>query len=152
MVGRKLFIFGIAAIIPCIVSVQFGLTTEYSCEVLIMVTNYIFVQTISVLTFMYIIRLIYTHSLRVGNSWFLFLLGVGFLILTICPGAISVIGCVTGTTSWLSNILFFLVMFLFIIIIHCTIMIKGLISRVKEMGQQLALLNSEIDEKNSVYY
>ncbi|MCP5002372.1 MAG: DUF2304 domain-containing protein [Planctomycetes bacterium] len=117
-----------------------------------MVTNYIFIQTISVLTFMYIIRLICTHRLRVGNSWFLFLLGAGFLILTICPGAISVIGCVTGTTSWLSNILFFLVMFLFIIIIHCTIMIKGLISRVKEMGQQLALLNSEIDEKNSVYY
>lgn len=97
---------------------------------------------------MYIIRLIYTHKLRIGNSWLLFLLGIGFLVLTVFPKTINILGYVTGSTSWLSNILFFLIMFLFIIIVHCTLMIKGLISRVKELGQQLALLNSEIDEKN----
>ncbi|MDR4505573.1 MAG: DUF2304 domain-containing protein [Candidatus Scalindua sp.] len=116
-----------------------------------MATNYIFIQTISVLTFMYIIRLIYTHKLRIGNSWFLFLLGMGFLVLTVFPKTINILGYMTGSTSWLSNILFFLIMFLFIIIVHCTLMIKGLISRVKELGQQLALLNSEIDEKNSLH-
>ncbi len=114
-----------------------------------MTTDYIFIQTISVITFMYIIRLIYTHKLRIGNSWFLFLLGMGFLLLTVFPNTINILSYITGSTSWLSNILFFLIMFLFIIIVHCTLMIKGLISRVKELGQQLALLNSEIEEKNS---
>jgi hypothetical protein len=72
---------------------------------------------------------------------------MGFLVLTVFPKTINILGYITGSTSWLSNILFFLIMFLFIIIVHGTLMIKGLISRVKELGQQLALLNSEIDEK-----
>jgi uncharacterized membrane protein YtjA (UPF0391 family) len=62
------------------------------------------------------------------------------------------VGFITGSSSWLSNILFFLIMFLFLIVVNCTLMITGLIGHVKELGQQLAILNSEIDEKNSDIY
>ena len=111
--------------------------------------NYILIQMVSVLTFIYIIHLIYAHKLRIGHSWFLFLLGIGFLLLSVWPSAIHMVGFITGSSSWLSNILFFLIMFLFLIVVNCTLMITGLIGRVKELGQQLAILSSEIDEKNS---
>jgi len=113
-----------------------------------METNYALVRIISIVTFIYITRLIYTHKLKVGYSWFLFLLGTGFFILSIWPGAINHFYWITGSTSWLSNVLFFLVMFLFIILIHCSIIISRLTDRVKELGQQIALSFAEIDEKN----
>lgn len=114
-----------------------------------MESSQLIIRGISCLTFIYILKLIYGHQLRTGHSWFLFLLGLGFLLLSIWPKAINILAYITGTTSWLNNILFFLVMFLFIIIVHCTIIISVLINRVKELGQQLAILSSEIDENNS---
>ncbi len=114
--------------------------------------NYILIQIVSILTFIYIIHLIYTHKLRIGHSWFLFLLGIGFLLLSVWPSAIHMVAFITGSSSWLSNILFFLIMFLFLIVVNCTLMITGLIGHVKELGQQLAILNSEIDEKKSEIY
>ena len=115
-----------------------------------MEANHVLIRVLSILIFIYIIRLIYAHKLRIGLTWFLFLLGAGLLILAVWPSAISMVGCITGSTSWLSNILFFLIMFLFIIIVNCTLMISGLTSRVKELGQQIAILSSEIDGKSSV--
>lgn len=117
-----------------------------------MQTNYILIQAVSVLTFIYIIRLISAHKLRIGHSWFLFLLGIGFLVLSIWPSTINIVGWVTGSTSWLSNILFFLITFLFVILVNCSLMITGLISRVKELAQQTAILRSEIDEMQSGIY
>ena len=114
--------------------------------------NYILIQIVSILTFIYIIHLIYAHKLRIGHSWFLFLLGIGFLLLSVWPSAIHMVAFITGSSSWLSNILFFLIMFLFIIVVNCTLMITGLIGHVKELAQQLAILNSEIDEKKSEIY
>lgn len=113
-----------------------------------METNYALVRIISVLTFIYITRLIYSHKLKIGYSWFLFLLGMGFLILSIWPGAINLVSWITGSTSWLNNVLFFLIVFLFIIVVHCTIMISSLTYCVKELGQQIAISFAEIDEKN----
>jgi ABC-type transport system involved in multi-copper enzyme maturation permease subunit len=106
------------------------------------------VRIISILIFVYIIRLIYNHKLKVGHSWFLFIMGVGLLILSIWPGAISILYVISGTKSWLNNIMFFLVLFLFLLVIHCTIVISALTDRVKELGQQIAISFSEIDEKN----
>ena len=113
-----------------------------------METNYILVRIISILTFIYITRLIYNNKLKIGYSWFLFLLGIGFLVLAIWPSAINLFYWLTGSDSWLTNVLFFLVMFLFIIVVHCTLMISRLIDRVKELGQQIAISFAEIDEKN----
>ncbi len=107
--------------------------------------NSVFIRSVSILTFIYIIRLIYSHKLRIGHSWFLFLLGMGFLILSVWPGTIRWVTLITGAHSWLNNILFFLVAFLFMIVVHCSLMISALTTRVKELGQQLALLSSEID-------
>ena len=116
-----------------------------------MKTNYTLVRIISILTFIYITRLIYSHKLKVGYSWFLFLLGTGFLILSVWPDAIDFLYLVTGSESWLNNVLFFLVIFLFIIVVHCTIVISALTDRVKELGQQIAISFAEIDEKNLMF-
>lgn len=111
--------------------------------------NYTFIRILSLLTFLYILRLIYGHRLRIGHSWFLFLLGIGLLFLSVWPKAIHTVYVLTGSTSWLSNVLFFSIAFLFIIIIHCTVMISALTTRVKELGQQLAILSSESTEKHA---
>jgi len=112
-----------------------------------MEANHIFIRIVSVFTLLYVLRLIHTHKLRIGNSWFLFILGVGFFILSIWPGSIDILSVFTGTNSWLSNIFFFLIVFLFIIVVQCTLMISGLVRHVKELGQELTLLSSEIDEE-----
>lgn len=109
--------------------------------------NHIFIRIVSILTLLYVVRLIYTHNLRIGSSWFLLALGTSFFVLSIWPNAIEILSIFTGTNSWVSNILFFFIIFLFIIVIHCTIMISGLINRVKELGQELTLLTSDINEE-----
>ena len=110
-------------------------------------TNFLFIRIISFFTLIYIIRLIYTNNLRIGSSWFLLILGTGFFFLTIWPGSIEILRLFTGINAWFSNILFFLITFLFIILVHCTIMISGLINCVKELGQELTLLTSDINEE-----
>lgn len=110
--------------------------------------HHVFIRASSLLTFSYILRLIYAHKLRVGHSWFLFLFGAGFFVLSVWPNAIDLVTVITGTRSWLTNILFFLMFFLFIIIVHCSIMISALTDRVKELGQQLAILNCAMDKQN----
>ena len=102
-------------------------------------------QVISILIYIYILRLIHGHRLRVGHSWFLLLFGGGFLVLAFWPGAIDLVVFITGSNSLLDNILFYCVMFLFFIIVHCSLMIFDLTSRVKELAQEVTLLNSEID-------
>ena len=109
--------------------------------------NHLFIRFVSICTLVYIIRLIYAHNLRIGSSWFLLVLGTSFFVLSIWPDSIEILSLFTGTNSWASNILFFFVIFLFIIVVHCTIMISGLINCVKELGQELTLLASDIDEE-----
>jgi len=109
--------------------------------------NHIFIRIVSMFTLAYIIRLIYAHNLRIGSSWFLLILGTGFFVLSIWPDSIEILSIFTGTNSWASNILFFFIIFLFIIVVHCTIMISGLINCVKELGQELTLLMSDMDEE-----
>ncbi len=109
--------------------------------------DYTLIRVISILISLYILRLIYTHKLRIGYSWLLFILGMGFVVLSISPNVISVIKYITGSVCFITNIIFYLIISLFLIIVHCTLMISSLTSHVKELGQEISLLSSELDEE-----
>lgn len=112
-----------------------------------MEANYFLIRLISITTLVYIIRLIYTHKLKIGHSWLLLVLGIGFIVLSIWPDTIKSIQYITGDHSLLVNIVFFLIAFLFLITIHCSVMISQLTSNLKELGQELAIISSEINEE-----
>ena len=112
-----------------------------------METHYIIIRIVSISTLLYILRLIHNHKLRIGNSWYLLILGTGFFILSAWPGAVDILSLFTGTNSHFSNVLSFLIIFLFVIVVQCTLMISSLVNHVKELGQEITLLSSEINEE-----
>ena len=112
-----------------------------------METHHIIIRIAAIFTLLYILRLIHNHKLRIGNSWYLLILGTGFFILSAWPGAVDILSLLTGTNSHLSNVLSFLIIFLFVIVIQCTLMISSLVNHVKELGQEITLLSSEINEE-----
>lgn len=108
-------------------------------------TGYLFFRIVSILVFLYVLRLIHNHRLRVGHSWFLLCLGAGLLVFSFWPKTIDWLFYLTRSNSFFDNLSLFLIAFLFVIVVHCSIMISDLTGRVKELAQELALLGAEME-------
>ncbi len=108
--------------------------------------KYIAIRLLSIMMFCMIIRLIYGSKLKTGASWIWLVFSVGFLTLTLWPGLIDLSMKVVKVNSWIEIIFFFMLVSLLIISIQFSMVISGLTDRTKDLAQQIAFLNKEIED------
>ena len=93
--------------------------------------------------FVFILRLIHGNKLKVGSSWLLLVLGSLALVLTVWPASTKLLSLVTGNSDWLVNLLFVVVLVLLLLVIHASMIISNLVSRMKELAQCYSLMQEE---------
>ncbi len=108
--------------------------------------KYIAIRLLSIMMFCMIIRLIYGSKLKTGASWIWLVFSVGFLTLTLWPGLIDLSMKVVKVNSWIEIIFFFMLVSLLTISIQFSMVISGLTDRTKNLAQQIAFLNKEIED------
>lgn len=96
--------------------------------------------------FFMIIKLIYGSKLKTGASWIWLVFGVGFLTLTFWPGLIDLSMKLVKVDSWIEVVFFFILISLLTINIHFSMVIANLADRSKDLAQEVAFLNREIED------
>lgn len=110
-----------------------------------METSSIILRILSVGFFIYTLHLIHEQRLKVGSSWFLLLLSLATLLLTLWPGGAKMVSIVTGMDNLAVNILVVFVILLLMLVINSSVVIAGLTSRIKELGQEMTLVHYGLD-------
>ncbi len=108
--------------------------------------KYIAIRLLSIMMYCMIIRLIYCSKLKTGTSWIWLVFGVGFLTLTFWPGLIDVSMEIVKINSWIEVVFFFILISLLTICMHFSIVIASLTDRSKDLAQEIAFLNREIED------
>ncbi len=112
--------------------------------------KYLTIRLLSIMMFCIIMRLIYGSKLKTGSSWMWLVFGVGFLFLTLWPGAIDLCMKFAKVDSWIEIVFFFMLISLLIISIHFSTVIAGLTDRSKDLAQEIAFLNREIERNKKI--
>ncbi len=107
--------------------------------------KYLIIRLLSIMMFGLIIRLIYGSKLKTGASWIWLIFGVGFLTLTFWPGLIDLSMKLVKVDSWIEIVFFFILISLLTINIHFSVVIASLADRSKDLAQEIAFLNREIE-------
>lgn len=107
--------------------------------------KYLTIRLLSIMMFCIIMRLIYGNKLKTGSSWMWLVFGVGFLTLMLWPGLIDLSMKLVKVDSWIEVVLFFIVISLLTISIHFSLVIANLTDKTKELAQEMAFLNREVE-------
>jgi len=97
-----------------------------------------------------IMKLIYGSKFKTGASWIWLVFGVGFLTLMLWPGLIDISMKIVKIDSWIEVVFFFILIFLLIISMHFSMVIAGLTDRSKDLAQEIAFLNREIERNKEI--
>ncbi len=108
--------------------------------------KYIAIRLLSIMMFCMIIKLIYGSKLKIGASWIWLVFGVGFLTLTLWPGLIDLSMKIVKVDSWIEVVFFFILISLLTISMHFSMVIANLADRSKDLAQEVAFLNREIED------
>jgi hypothetical protein len=101
---------------------------------------------ISVVLVILIIELVRRRKLREEYSWLWLSLSLMMFILALWPGLLDVITQLIGAVLSTSTLFFFALVFLILINIQFSAEISSLRTQVKNLAQQLAMLDDEIKE------
>jgi len=93
-----------------------------------------------------IMRLIYGSKFKTGTSWIWLVFSLGFLTLTLWPGAIDLCIKFTKLDSWVEIVLVFVSISLLTICMHFSIVIANLTGRSKDLAQEIAFLNRKVED------
>ncbi len=106
--------------------------------------KYIAIRLLSVIMFCSVARLIYGNKLKTGASWIWLVFSVGFLTLSLWPGAIDLCTKLVKADSWIEVVFFFILISLLVINIHFSLVISNLTDKTKDLAQEVSFLNREI--------
>jgi hypothetical protein len=109
-----------------------------------MLDNAILARLLFAGVFIFILRLIHANKLKIGSSWLLLMLGSVVLLMVVWPDSARLFSFVTGSQDWLLNLLFVVVLVLLLLVVHASLIISNLVSRVKELAQNYSLLQEEM--------
>lgn len=104
---------------------------------------------ISVVLVVLIIELVRRRKLREEYSWLWLSLSVLMLILALWPDLLSFITGLIGAVVSTSTLFFFALVFMMFINIQFSVEISTLSDRVKNLAQQLAILDNSVEEMAS---
>ena len=112
--------------------------------------KYLAIRLLSIMMFCMIMKLIYGSKFKTGASWIWLVFGVGFLTLMLWPGLIDISMKIVKIDSWIEVVFFFILIFLLIISMHFSMVIAGLTDRSKDLAQEIAFLNREIERNKEI--
>lgn len=101
---------------------------------------------ISVVLVILIVELVRRRRLREEYSWLWLSLSVAMFVLALWPGLLDTITDLIGAVLSTSTLFFFALVFVILISIQFSVEITSLRSQVKNLAQQVALLQNTIEE------
>lgn len=104
---------------------------------------------ISVVLVILIIELVRRRKLREEYSWLWLSLSAMMFVLALWPGLLDLITDLIGAVLSTSTLFFFALIFLILINIQFSVEISSLRNQVKNLAQQLGILESSIGEKTN---
>ena len=107
----------------------------------------IFAIIASVLIMLLVVELVRRRRLREEYSWLWLLTGGVIILLVAWYDLLLWITHLIGAVAPTTTLFIFSTLFLMLISLHYSIQISKLSHQVKEMGQQLALLRGQLEEK-----
>ena len=107
----------------------------------------IFAIIASVLLMLLVVELVRRRRLREEYSWLWLLTGGVIILLVAWYDLLLWITHLIGAVAPTTTLFIFSTLFLMLISLHYSIQISKLSHQVKEMGQQLALLRGQLEEK-----
>jgi hypothetical protein len=107
----------------------------------------LFAVVASVLIMAVVIELVRRRKLREEYSWLWLLTGAVIVALVIWYDLLVFLTHLIGAIAPTTTLFIFGLLFLMLISLHYSIQISKLSHRVKEMGQQLAILRGEIEDQ-----
>jgi hypothetical protein len=107
----------------------------------------IFAIIASVLIMLLVVELVRRRRLREEYSWLWLLTGGVIILLVVWYDLLLWITHLIGAVAPTTTLFIFSTLFLMLISLHYSIQISKLSHQVKEMGQQLALLRGQLEEK-----
>lgn len=107
----------------------------------------IFAIIASVLIMLLVVELVRRRRLREEYSWLWLLTGGVIILLVVWYDLLLWVTHLIGAVAPTTTLFIFSTLFLMLISLHYSIQISKLSHQVKEMGQQLALLRGQLEEK-----
>jgi hypothetical protein len=101
---------------------------------------------IAVVLVVLIVELVRRRKLREEYSWLWLSLSLAMLILALWRGALDVVTELIGAVLSTSTLFFFAIVFLMLINIQFSVEISSLRTQVKNLAQQMAILQSGLDD------
>jgi hypothetical protein len=105
---------------------------------------------IAVVLVVLIVELVRRRKLREEYSWLWLSLSLAMLVLALWRGALDVVTELIGAVLTTSTLFFFAIVFLMLINIQFSVEISSLRTQVKNLAQQLAILQSGLED-NAVH-
>lgn len=102
---------------------------------------------IAVSIFILIFELVRRRKLREEYSWLWLMTGVSLIILVTWYGLLIKITSFIGAVIPLSTLFFLAIIFLMLVCLQFSVKVSKLMDQVKNLGQELAIMRSEIENK-----
>jgi hypothetical protein len=106
---------------------------------------------ISVVLVILVIELVRRRKIREEYSWLWLSLSVMMFILALWPDLLDLITDLIGAVLSTSTLFFFALVFLILINVQFSVEISSLRNQVKNLAQQLAILDNSVEERPSPY-
>jgi hypothetical protein len=106
---------------------------------------------ISVVLVILVIELVRRRKIREEYSWLWLSLSVMMFILALWPDLLDLITDLIGAVLSTSTLFFFALVFLILINVQFSVEISSLRNQVKNLAQQLAILDNSVEERPSQY-
>jgi hypothetical protein len=107
----------------------------------------IFAVVTSSILFLFILELVRRRRLREEYSWLWLLTGAVMLLLVVWQQLLLVITRIIGAVSPITTLMLFSLLFLLSIAIHYSMIISRLTAQIKDLVQELALLDDQLERR-----
>lgn len=102
---------------------------------------------ISVAVFALVLELVRRRRLREEYSWLWLLTGVSMIVLVAWPRALLALTRLIGAVTPVTTLFLFSLLFLLAIAVHYSVIMSRLTTQVKNLSQELALLESRLERQ-----
>jgi hypothetical protein len=102
----------------------------------------------AILLFIVVLNLVRLRRLREEYSWLWLAAATFYLVMALIPDLIEVISDFIGITNAITAFVFFGLLFIVLILIHYSVRLSKLTNQMKDVAQQIALLDGEQNKLN----
>lgn len=116
-----------------------------------MIKTEVVILASAILIFMVVLNLVRRRRLREEYSWLWLIAALFYLIMALKPDLIAKLSAFLGITNTITAFIFFSFLFIVQILIHYSVRLSKLTTQMKDVAQQLALLESDQAELSRLH-